>query len=76
MDGTITDIDTMPDEELAKLVVKLELVWYDYCKYVEPESSSYFFQNGCECLCVDGWESRYDPESDMRDSPCVCGDTQ
>ncbi len=76
MDGEILDIDTMPDDELEILVTKLQLEWYDYCKYVEPEKGPYFFQNGCECECTSEYESRWDPSCDFRTSPCVCGDTQ
>lgn len=77
MDGENTDIDAMPEDELEILVVKLELEWQDYCKYVEPGRGSYFFQNGCECNCRPEWEARFDPECDMVNvSPCVCGDTE
>jgi hypothetical protein len=54
MDGTKDDpmpnIDEMTDEELDRLGIDAALDWQQYCKYVHPGCSVYFFVNGCDCL--------------------------
>lgn len=56
MAETDTPIDEMTDEELNDLAMDAALDWQQYCKYVLPDCSYYFFKHGCEededhCSC-------------------------